>query len=213
MNRSRAELPSRGVFLRPRLRASRVEKPFWASTRRLPRRVEKPFWASTRRLPRRPSAGFTLVEVMLVLAILALAASVVYLRIEGLLPHWELRSSVRRVASTVAFARSQAIVEGRPVILRYQTDVPECEVIRRVAKPSHRGAERLLQTPLGENVKMEIETPHGLNGVGGHQVDIVCAAAGTLTPHTVRLVGADGATVSLNVNPLTGRTHVQWNQR
>jgi general secretion pathway protein H len=61
----------------------------------------------------RRSAGFTLVEMMMVLAVLALAATVVLLTIPT--SSSQLRDEADRLATRVAALRDLAIVEGRPM--------------------------------------------------------------------------------------------------
>src|SRR3546814_13204921 len=57
--------------------------------------------------------GFTLVELMVVLAILALAAAAVVLTIPGEEQH--VRSEADRLAARLAAARDIAVIEGRSV--------------------------------------------------------------------------------------------------
>ena len=66
--------------------------------------------------PQRPdarSAGFTLVELMVVLAVLALAATVVVLTIPG--SNARVTEEADRLAVRIAGLRDLAIVEGRPM--------------------------------------------------------------------------------------------------
>src|SRR3546814_15820916 len=62
---------------------------------------------------RPPRNGFTLVELMVVLAILALAAAAVVLTIPGEERH--VRSEADRLAARLAAARDIAVIEGRSV--------------------------------------------------------------------------------------------------
>lgn len=59
------------------------------------------------------SSGFTLVELMVVLAILALAATAVALTIPG--EERSVRSEADRLAARLAAARDVAVIEGRSV--------------------------------------------------------------------------------------------------
>jgi general secretion pathway protein H len=61
------------------------------------------------------SAGFTLVELMVVLAVLALAATIVILTIPG--SNARVHDEADRLAVRIASLRDLAIVEGRPMAL------------------------------------------------------------------------------------------------
>lgn len=66
----------------------------------------------------RPDAnGFTLVELMVVLAIMALAATAVVLTIPG--EERSVRSEADRLAARLAAARDVAVIEGRSVAVRF----------------------------------------------------------------------------------------------
>ena len=66
----------------------------------------------------RPDAnGFTLVELMVVLAILALAATAVVLTIPG--EERSVRSEADRLAARLAGARDVAVIEGRSVSVNF----------------------------------------------------------------------------------------------
>ena len=67
---------------------------------------------------RRPGAnGFTLVELMVVLAIMALAATAVVLTIPG--EERAVRSEADRLAARLAAARDIAVIEGRSVAVSF----------------------------------------------------------------------------------------------
>jgi general secretion pathway protein H len=65
--------------------------------------------------PERHPRGFTLVELMVVLAVLALAATVVILTIPG--SNARVVAEADRLAVRIAALRDLAIVEGRPMAL------------------------------------------------------------------------------------------------
>ena len=61
--------------------------------------------------PRRQEAGVTLLELVIVLAILSLAVSLVAPRFGNWNDEWTLRSAAGRVAQTVRYARTRALFE------------------------------------------------------------------------------------------------------
>ena len=65
--------------------------------------------------PDRTSAGFTLVELMVVLAVLALAATVVVMTMPG--SSAQVTAEADRLAVRIAALRDLAIVEGRPMAI------------------------------------------------------------------------------------------------
>jgi len=63
----------------------------------------------------RPAAGFTLLELMVVLAIAALLLAITPPLISSVVPGVELKASARRVAAGLRLAREEAIRGGRDV--------------------------------------------------------------------------------------------------
>ncbi|MBL0915694.1 MAG: GspH/FimT family pseudopilin [Sphingopyxis sp.] len=73
--------------------------------------------ARTAEAPAPPGNGFTLVELMVVLAIMALAATVVVLTIPG--EDRNVRTEADRLAARLAAARDVAVIEGRSVAVNF----------------------------------------------------------------------------------------------
>ena len=62
----------------------------------------------------RPARGFTLLETLLVVAILALAAALAAAAVTGGLRGMELRSTAKEMAVNLRFTRARAIATGQP---------------------------------------------------------------------------------------------------
>jgi len=72
---------------------------------------------TTRRLPRSGPRGFTLIELMVVLAIAALVLTLVPPIFSAAMPGVELRSAARRTMASLSLARETAIRTGAAVAL------------------------------------------------------------------------------------------------
>jgi len=73
---------------------------------------------------RRPggAAGFTLVELLVVISIAALMMTMAGVRLDGVTANARLRSSARRLGSTVLFLQNQSVVQGRYYFLQIDLD-------------------------------------------------------------------------------------------
>lgn len=75
-------------------------------------------------------AGFSLVELTVVVLVLALLSSVVYMTWEALLPRTRLNSAVRELASTLMETRSDAIARGAEFRIEYYFEDEESHPAR-----------------------------------------------------------------------------------
>ncbi|WP_304956838.1 GspH/FimT family pseudopilin [Xenophilus sp. Marseille-Q4582] len=69
----------------------------------------------------REQRGFTAIEVMVVVAILGLLAALAAPSFTALIERWRVRQAAEDLASTLTFARSEAIRRGGGVVLRRNT--------------------------------------------------------------------------------------------
>jgi prepilin-type N-terminal cleavage/methylation domain-containing protein len=74
-------------------------------------------------------AGFTLIELMVVIVILALLTGTVAVSIEAMLPRSRLNSEVRALAATLQGARSDAIARNAEFFIEYDLDAEAYRVI------------------------------------------------------------------------------------
>src|SRR5688572_25654191 len=83
--------------------------------------------ASCRRASeRRAAAGFTLLELMVTLAVIGLAMSVMVTGSRTLLPQTRLRASATLLASSLERARTWAVLEGHPLEFCYDLERRSC---------------------------------------------------------------------------------------
>lgn len=74
---------------------------------------------SSRSLPHRLRAGFTLVEILVVVAIAGLMVGVVTVSMESLVPGERLNASIRELASELSRARAEAISRNMEFRIEY----------------------------------------------------------------------------------------------
>lgn len=71
---------------------------------------------------RRQRSGFTMLEIMVVVAIFAIVSVLVIPRMSGTFRKGELKSAARELASTLRFARHQAVVRGGGCEVRFDPE-------------------------------------------------------------------------------------------
>lgn len=145
-----------------------------------------------RPLPRR--RGFTLVELLVVLAIAVLAMTTVPPLFSAAMPGVELKAAARRTLSSLRLARELAIRQGKNVVLI--VDVEE----RRLELPQH----RTLRLPSRLDLKLEAADREMLDE---HRGGIRFFPDGTSTGGRVLLAAGDSG-YQVGVNWLTGRVRM-----
>ena len=163
--------------------------------------------------PRR-SAGFTFIELVLVLGILAIIISFAIPSLDGLTPKYRLRTAARRLASQLENARVTAISRERWMGLRYVFDDvsldgrPFYQVIppAPLDDPHQPLAERrmLSKTLLPVGVRFYQIVLAGNRDADGGVVDVLFSPNGTSGSHVVTLAGEADKFVSLKFNCITG---------
>ena len=106
---------------------------------------------------RRGSGGFTLAELMIVVAIMGMATYIVSLSFDAIVPRERLNTSVRNLTSVLRDARSSAISKGLSFQVEY--DLP--------------GRRYRLLTPFlqgGEGIFLEEEFDEDTRAVGGWEI-------------------------------------------
>ncbi|HPM82189.1 MAG TPA: hypothetical protein PLF81_15890 [Candidatus Anammoximicrobium sp.] len=109
----------------------------------LARRASGRILPASRRLP--AAAAFTLMELLIVVALLAMVLTLSLPSLRKLSAKSELRTAARQLRVTLLEARLAAIDSGRPVVFRYQPGGGQFEVERgqELSAPLHRASEQL----------------------------------------------------------------------
>lgn len=162
--------------------------------------------------------GFTFVELMVVLAILAFAFTYAILHLDGATGEARLAASARQVGSTIEFLRGHAIQASRPLELHIDLDRGEWKSVipprPEESEADRQGQEDVLHTePVAlpkwirfDGIQIDADTTK-TSGV----LVITFDAEGSLVPNgfQVRLISdevldPDRAYFSVEVNGLTG---------
>lgn len=110
--------------------------------------------------PDRHADGFTLIELMVVLAIGALILQFVMVNIAGMVPRTKLDSEAKRLLANLDFLRSEARIQGKRYILEIDLDHPRWRMV--IPAEERLTSEQTLEetmpralewTPLEEGVK------------------------------------------------------------
>ena len=148
--------------------------------------------------PRRPQeAGVTLLELLIVLALLSLAVSLVAPRFGNWSDEWMLRSAAERLAQTVRYARTRAIFEQS----YYLVEIDARARLVRVLNPAS-GFSREFALPLGVKVEDE-ENPTPL------VVRLLLPPSGVVGERNLWLSNRRGSKFRIHVNFLLGAPGVE----
>ncbi len=94
----------------------------WACDRSTVRPEAGPYPSQARRCPKSPARGFTLIEVLLVLALLALFSALFIPGVNSILRQINERGPEQALAETILAARGAALESGRTVTLTYDAE-------------------------------------------------------------------------------------------
>jgi prepilin-type N-terminal cleavage/methylation domain-containing protein len=163
--------------------------------------------------------GFSLVELMVVMILLGLLASLVFVSLQSLLPGTELNSAIRELASTLHEARSDAISRNAEFQIEYYFEPGEGHPRGyRVVTPYRAGGvgglagrddERLAREwhVLPDSVRFESIALNGESRTTG-QVVVRFDALGSASDHRVHLRQEPyGNQYTIEVLALTGLIH------
>jgi len=146
--------------------------------------------------------SFTLIELVVVIALLAIFASLVAVNLHGFGANARLDSAARMVSDIVALARNEAGVTGRIWSVQYEVGGRRM----KVQPPEGRGDVSARALP--QDVQFQAVALGGslLSKDGWVSADV--RPDGLLTPHTVYVEDSAGGTRTISVNPATGTVRI-----
>ncbi len=153
--------------------------------------------------------GFTLLELVVVLSIVAIAVSLTLPSVGKGLRHWRLQGAVREVATLLKFTRNQAVATRRPlqVILDRSRNVywlDRADVLTDPEQASERGI-RLYALPSGIRFG---QVTFGGRPVDGEKVGFVFFPPGSSTGGKMQILDERGKGYRIVLDAVTGRASV-----
>ena len=133
----------------------------------------------------KPISGFTLLELLVVLAIAALAATLVVPNVPGLIGSNRLAAATDTTLAVLREARARAIAAGEAVAVEFDSTTA-----------TYRFADRAQH--ISDDISVELAT------VSGARVSIRFYPDGASSGAVIRLIGTSGERL-ISVDPLTSR--------
>ncbi len=178
--------------------------------------------------------AYTLVEMLIVLAVLAVLTALSWPAVRGMLGKSELRDAAKQVRVALARARLEAMESGVPQRFRYAPGAGRFEVVQLSAAFDERGAPpRQAGGPSRVNEPAEHALPHGVwfaepevsqrgvdvpashgtTGEDGWSAPIVFYPNGRSSNARIQLANSGGRYVEVALRGLTGTTKIGPLQR
>jgi prepilin-type N-terminal cleavage/methylation domain-containing protein len=159
--------------------------------------------------------GFTLIELIVVVAIVGAILGLVTTRLDFLSPRSRLSAGARAIASSVILAYNRAVVLGKPVLIQHYLAKG---YHRLVMPPTEAGQQPQPLSPM--------DLPKGVHydalfTASGRKyapetdaiVEISISPLGTIVGHVIHLSNEKGAKLTLEVNPITGLVQIKEGHR
>ena len=145
-----------------------------------------------------PQAGMTLLELVIVIALLSLMAGIVVPRTARWIDNWRLRSAAEHIAQTVRYAHLRALYEGRYYLVeirpgqhQVQVGEPVSGFVRQWALPS------------------DVQVAEEDNPLPSPVLRLVLPPSGAVEEKTLWLQNRQGKKVRLHVDFLLGTAGVE----
>lgn len=158
--------------------------------------------------------GFTLTELMIVVAILALLGAIATPALLSQLPDYRLKGAARAISSTLQYAKMSAASTGKEYRLQFVLDTsPQRYQLQQgnlFSKSDHWTNVRFCQ-----DIPQQVRIDHATDYRGSHQTGVGIIAfnpTGTASSGGIYLENSKGEHCSVKVSSSTGRIRIdhQW---
>jgi type II secretion system protein H len=154
--------------------------------------------------------GFTLAELMIVLAIMAVLGAIATPALLSQLPDYRLKGTAREISSTLHYAKMSAASTGKEYRLQFILDTsPQRYQLQQgnlFSKSDHWTNTRIFQ-----DIPQQVRIDHATDYKGSHQTGIGMIAfnpTGTASSGGVYLKNSKGRHCSVKVSSATGRIRI-----
>ena len=110
-------------------------------------------------------AGFTLIELVLVMMLMVVAISIVAPRMSGFIRGQALGSEARRLEALMHAGEARAVSEGMPMVLWFDAKQNQCGLEEET--PPKGGDPKAEEVDVSEYVQISLSTPSGPSGGSG----------------------------------------------
>jgi type II secretion system protein H len=148
--------------------------------------------------------GFSLIEIMIVLAIMGALLGMITTNMDFLVPSSRINACAREIASTIMLAHNRATINGEDAILSYHLDNNTYQLmLMKNGKVEH-----FKPWKLAEGVTFQDILAEGERKKTGGIFEVYFAPNGIVRGHVVHLQNKDQKILSIEVNPLSGDVQV-----
>lgn len=158
---------------------------------------------------RTSNSGFTLIELIVVITILAVLASFTIPNLDNLSPKYRLRSAARTVGQTVGWARSLGGGMGQEYVVRYDLDENSIAIILPPGEEDDPELDIDQRESLGaEYLPKGIEIDRILHSDGSNDdyglIDIILDEYGSSGTHIAILTNEEKETIAVSFQAILG---------
>ena len=153
--------------------------------------------------------AFTLIELVVVIALMAAAVGVAVVRLDGLTQRGRLRAGLRQIAAVHSLARWQAITSGQARSIVYQRGANSCTLQRPGIGSGRWTWVGSVPTVLGHRVTVERVSVEGYSGGSPADDDevhrVTVRPDGSCASYVVVVSAGDNRYAAAAIEGLTGR--------